>query len=152
MKNSQLIARLEKSWADFQDSFKGLSEEQLLSPGVTGGWSVKDIIAHVSWWEEESLKHLPDILQGIRPQRYSVLYDGIDAFNAMMTEKWRALSLAEVRKQADETHQRLIEYLQSLPEEHFARESSFRRRLRLDTYSHYPIHARAILAWREKTA
>lgn len=152
MKKSQLIARLEKSWTDFQDSFKGLSEEQLLSPGVTGGWSVKDIIAHVSWWEEESLKHLPEILQGIQPQRYSVLYGGIDAFNALMTEKWRVVTLAEVRKRADETHHRLIKYLQSIPEEYFTRESSFRRRLRLDTYSHYPIHTRAILAWREKTA
>ena len=28
--------------------------------------------------------------------------------------------------------------------------ASFRRRLRLDTYSHYPEHARAIRAGREK--
>ena len=30
--------------------------------GVTGSWSVKDIIAHVTTWEEEALKHLPLIL------------------------------------------------------------------------------------------
>jgi hypothetical protein len=30
----------------------------------------------------------------------------------------------------------------------FTRETRFRRRLRLDTYGHYPTHARAIRAWR----
>ena len=45
---------------------------------------------------------------------------------------------------------RLIDYLHSVPEEHFTRETPFRHRLRLDTYSHYPLHARAIREWRER--
>jgi hypothetical protein len=109
------------------------------------------LLAHVSWWEEESLKHLPDILAGKRPQRYSVLYGGIDAFNALMREQKRSLSLEEVRKEAVETHQRLVAYIQSVPEEQIILEKRFQRRLRLDTYSHYPIHARAIRAWREQS-
>jgi hypothetical protein len=118
---------------------------------VTGDWSVKDIIAHVTWWEEEALKHLPHIAQGGRPPRYSEMYGGIDAFNAQMTELKRDLSLFEVLRQLDETHGRLIDYIQSTPEEQFAQETRFRRRLRLDTYSHYPIHTRAIWEWREQT-
>jgi hypothetical protein len=35
-----------------------------------------------------------------------------------------------------------------VPEEQFARETRFRRRLRLDTYRHYLEHARAIREWR----
>jgi len=123
----------------------------MLKPGVTEGWSVKDIISHVSWWEEETLNHLPEIMQGIRPQRYSVLFGGIDAFNAMKTEEWRRLTLAEVRAKAAGTHKELVDYLQGVPEDYFASDTKFRRRLRLDTYSHYPIHTRAILTWRGKT-
>jgi hypothetical protein len=48
----------------------------------------------------------------------------------------------------EETHARLVEYLQKTPEEQFTTETRFRRRLRLDTYSHYPIHTEAIRAWR----
>jgi hypothetical protein len=102
----------------------------------------------VSWWEEEALKHLPHILQGGRPPRYSVVYGGIDAFNAQMTGLKRDLSLSEVRVQMEETHRRLLEYLHSVPEQQFTTETRFRRRLRLDTYGHYPIHTRAIRAWR----
>jgi hypothetical protein len=35
-----------------------------------------------------------------------------------------------------------------VPEDQFIRETRFRRRLRLDTYSHYLMHAEAICSWR----
>ncbi len=149
MKKQQVIGKLEKAWEAFNESYAGLSDDEMVQPGVTGDWSIKDIQAHVSWWEEEALKHLPNILQGKRPPRYSVVYGGIDAFNAQMTELKRNLSLSEVQRQLDETHSRLIEYLQGAPEEQFTADTRFRRRLRLDTYGHYPIHTRAIRAWRE---
>lgn len=152
MNQRELLSKLEKSWAGFKESYSGLTDAQMTQPGVTGDWSVKDILAHVSWWEEEALKHLPHILQGIRPPRYSVLYGGIDAFNAQMTELKRHLSLAEVTRQIEETHDRLLQYLRSVPEDQFISDSRFRRRLRLDTYSHYPIHAQAIREWRKRQA
>ncbi len=151
-KKQQLLNKLEQAWATFKESYAGLTEEQMMEPGATGDWSVKDILAHVSWWEEEALKHLPHILQGGRPPRYSILYGGIDAFNAQMTEEKRGLSLDEVLTQLDETHLRLVEYVQSVPEEQLNSETRFRRRLRLDTYGHYPIHAQAIREWRERSA
>ena len=69
----------------------------MMEPGVTGAWSVRDTLAHVTSWEEEALKHLPLILKGGTPPRYSVHHGGIDAFNARMTEQKRNLSLSEVR-------------------------------------------------------
>jgi hypothetical protein len=146
---SQLLKRLDRAWEALKTSYAGLSDGELVEPGVTGGWSVKDIIAHVTWWEEEALTHLPLILAGGRPPRYSVTYGGIDAFNAQMAERKKLLSLSEVLRQRDDTHRRLIDYIQSVPEDQIARETRFRRRLRLDTYGHYPKHAEAIREWRE---
>ena len=151
MNRQQLLKQLDKAWTAFQASYAGLSDEQLTEPGVTGHWSVKDLIAHVTWWEEEALKHLPLILTGGRPPRYSVQYGGIDAFNAQMTEQKRGLSLSDVLRQMDATHRRLVAYVQNVPEEQFMRETRVRRRLRLDTYSHYPQHAKAIREWRERS-
>ena len=82
-RRQRLLERLDTTWSAFQDSYAGLPEAVLLEPGVTKAWSVKDIIAHVTTWEEEALKHLPDVLEGRRPPRYSVVYGGIDAFNAL---------------------------------------------------------------------
>lgn len=148
MNRSQLLKRLDKAWEAFKDSYAGLSEDELMRPGVTGDWSIRDMIAHVTWWEAEALTHLPLILEGGKPPRYSVTYGGIDAFNAQRTEQNSTLSLAEVLWQQNDTHRRLVEYLLIVPEDQLSQETRFRHRLRLDTYSHYPIHAEAIRNWR----
>jgi hypothetical protein len=152
MDKQQLLKQLDKAWQALKESYAGLPDAQLAEPGVVDNWSVKDILAHVTTWEEEALQHLPSIAKGGRPPRYSVRYGGIDAFNAQMTEQKQRLPLSEVLRQLEETHHRLIAYIERAPEEQFTQETRFRRRLRLDTYSHYPLHTRAIRAWREAQA
>jgi hypothetical protein len=83
----------------FRASYSGLSQAVLLAPGVTKAWSVKAIIAHVTTWEEEALKHLPAILEGRKPPRYSVVYGGIDAY--IGERDWRQ-AIAEQRAQGRE--------------------------------------------------
>jgi hypothetical protein len=150
MKKTQLLGKLEHGWQDFRQSFAGLTESQMLLPGVVGDWSVKDIIAHVTGWEEEALKNLPLISLCVKPPRYADQYGGIDAFNALMTERNRDLPLNGVLHQLEETHRKLVNYLETIPEEMIKIETRFRKRLRLDTYSHYPEHTRAILEWRTR--
>ena len=150
MNKTQLLKQLDKRWAEFNASYAGLSNSQITESGVTGDWSVKDIIAHITWWEEEALKHLPLINEGGRPRTYAAEYGGIDAFNALMTEQKQRLSLPEVLKQRDETHRRLITYIENAPEHQFTSDTRFRRRLRLDTYNHYRKHAKAISEWRDQ--
>lgn len=150
MDRQQLLKRLDRAWTAFKASYAGLSDSQMLEQGVTGKWSVRDIIAHVTSWDEEALKYLPLILRGSRPPRYSVTHGGIDAFNALVTEQRKVLPLSEVLRQLDETHNRLIDLLQTVPDDKFVGESRFRRRLRLDTYSHYPEHTKAIQKWRRQ--
>ncbi len=151
MKKQQVFQKLEQAWTALKESYVGLSDAQLTEPGVMGEWSVKDILAHVTTWEEEALKYLPLIITGGRPPRY-IQYGGIDAFNAQKAEQKRDMALSEVLRQLEETHRRLLDYLHSVPEEHFTRETRFRHRLRLDSYSHYPMHARAIREWQERPA
>ncbi len=148
MDRQQLLRRLDAAWVAFRDSYAGLSQSDILEPGVTKAWSVRDIIAHVTTWEEEAVKHLPAILEGRRPPRYSVTYGGIDAFNALMTTKKAGLSLAEVYRQQEVIHRQVIDAVMRAPDDQLARETRFRRRLRLDTYSHFPGHAEAIRRWR----
>ncbi len=148
MSRSGLLGRLDLRWQDLLASYAGLSDADLLTPGVTGTWSVKDIIAHVTTWEEEALAHLPVVLAGKRPPRYSVTHGGINAFNAQMTAKNRERSLAEVLRRRDDIHNRLVEFVQHVPESECGGDTRFRRRLRLDTYGHYSVHSRAIRAWR----
>jgi hypothetical protein len=152
MNRERLLKRLDSARRDFIASYEGLMEAELLAGGVVGNWSIRDLIVHVTVWEEEALKHLPLILEGKRPPRYSVTYGGIDAFNAQSMLKRSSLPLEAVLEQAEQTHARLLELIDQTPDEHLGTESRFRRRLRLDTYAHYPLHARAIREWLDNRA
>jgi len=149
MDRQRLLTTLDKAWVALRESYVGLSGSRLTEPGVTGAWSVKDSLAHVTTWEGEALTHLPLIIAGGRPPRYA-RYGGIDAFNARMTKEKHDLSLSEVLRQLDDTHRRLVDFVRRTPEGQFTRDTRFRRRLRLDTYSHYPKHAAAIRQWRKR--
>jgi hypothetical protein len=138
------MARIDARWQEFVRSYEELSEEDMALPGVVGDWSVKDLIAHVTTWEEETLKMLPLIAKGLR----TPLYGGVDWFNVESVARKRGLSYDRVSRESTETHQRLISYLEGVPENLFATETRFRRRLRLGTYGHYPEHTRSIQVWR----
>jgi hypothetical protein len=150
MDKQQVLRKIHTAWAAFEASYSGLPDSKLTEPGVVGDWSVKDLLAHLTTWEQEALKYLPVILAGKRPPRYSTQYGGLDAFNALVSEQKQSQSLAEVRAQSAETHRRLLDYLQTAPESQFAQPTPFRHRLRLETYSHYNLHAKMIRAWRER--
>ena len=150
MNKQQFIKKLDSAWSAFESSYAGLPDSKLTQPGVVDAWSVKDLLAHITTWELEALKYLPVILAGSRPPRYSTQYGGLDAFNALMTERKRELPLAEVRRQLAETHAQLVDYVQTAPEDQFALPTPFRHRLRLETTSHYNLHARMILDWRDR--
>ena len=145
----RLLDRLEAAWAALTDSYAGVPDAELVEPGVVDDWSVKDVLAHVTTWEQEALRHLPLIIAGGTPPRYAA-QGGIDAFNARATQAGRRLSLAEVLRRRDETHARLLEFIRSQPEGTFAGQTRARRRLRLDTWGHYPEHTAAIKAWRAR--
>jgi len=144
------LQRLEKAWRNFQESYAGLADAQLIVPGVSGDWSVRDILAHVTTCEQEALRQLPTILKGGKPPRYSQTHGGINAFNRITTEHKRSLTLEEVRQESEDIHRHLVEFIASVPEQQFRTETPFRHRLRLDTYSHYAKHAEAIQRWRKQ--
>jgi hypothetical protein len=144
----RILRRLDQAWAAFRQSYAGLSDAELSEPRAVGEWSVKDILAHVTTWEVEALRYLPLIAEGGRPPRYT-RYGGIDAFNAQTTERKRGLSLPDVLRELDDTHDRLVDLVQTAPAGLLEGSTRFRRRLRLDTYGHYPQHAQAIRRWRE---
>ncbi len=152
MKKQQVIDQIEQGFQAFKDASAGLTDAQMLEPGVSGNWSVRDILAHVNGWEEEALKYLPVILKGGQSPRYSQLYGGIDAFNAQMTDLRKNLSLAEVRDRLERTHRQLIEFIEEVDEQQFKAETRFRRRLKWDTFAHYPEHEKAIREWCKKQA
>ncbi len=147
MKKERLLFKINTDWKLFTESFEVLTDNQLMRKGVVGQWSVRDLFAHVSTWEEEAIKVVSLIIAekpipGYKP------YGGIDKFNAREQERKRDLSLEQLQYELASTHQRLLEQLRLIPESVYLTNKSLVRRLRYDTYGHYKEHAAQITGWR----
>ena len=145
--SSQLLAKLNRDWQEFLDSIEGLPDSALSEAGVVGTWSVRDIMGHVTTWEEEALNRLPIVLAHETEPGYSSL-GGIDAFNAQKVTEKRGQALDQVRRDLTATHQVLLSRVIDIPDN--AVDVEFERRFGEDTWDHYREHAEQIRAWRSK--
>lgn len=51
MDKTELLEALEDGRQEMIDLIEGLPDEVLIEPGVVGDWSIKDILAHLTFWE-----------------------------------------------------------------------------------------------------
>ena len=125
----EAISILEEGNARLHELLDGVSEEHLSREASIGGgeWSAKDLIAHLATWEELALRSLAEWRRGEVPWVESD--DGpfrrsgterVDAFNARAVAENRGLSLEEVRRNSEETHQRLVAEITALSDEEWS--------------------------------
>lgn len=67
MTKSELLAALDASRQNLLAALEGLSEADLVEPGVIDGWTPKDLLSHLTAWEAELVKMLAQARQGRRP-------------------------------------------------------------------------------------
>ena len=65
MTADELLARASHERAELAQLWRGLSDEQMTSrPGPQANWSVKDVIAHITWWEGSMVNWVSRALSG----------------------------------------------------------------------------------------
>lgn len=133
----RVMRDLDKAWRAFIDSTKGIPESLMSEPGVSGDWSVKDILAHLAAWDRMTVRVVMEILRD-DPPSWPVQLQRFDDLNY---EADKGLSVTEARNRALSAHKALVEMLDGKAE---VRADW----IRTATYAHYPEHAEEILAWR----
>ncbi len=80
----QLIEELSASHSAWEALLGQVGEDRLELPGVVGEWSVKDLVAHITAWEQRILAWLEAIHNGTWPQPpewpVNLNEDGINAW------------------------------------------------------------------------
>ncbi len=150
-----LIQTLRAERKQWQTLLTHVSEERMVQPGVAGEWSVKDIIAHVMWYERETV--------GVLQQRAFVgspLWNvSLEERNAAMVAESRTYSLKEIQTQAQQVLEQLIQAIQELSEADLNNASSLRdippklhdwlpwQVIASNSYEHYQQHIPSLQAW-----
>ena len=53
MKQQELLSAVQNDWAAWQDVLAQVGEQRMTESGASGAWSVKDIVAHITFFENE---------------------------------------------------------------------------------------------------
>ena len=149
MEKSDLIRRVESARRGWDELLGQVDDELALRPGAEGELSVKDLVAHVTWYEREVVKMLRT-----RTMDGSDLWAlGPDERNAAIHREVRGMSLADVRAESAMVFAALMEQLRLLPDEAYHDAARFTdmppdwvpwKLIAGNTIWHYPDHTGSI--------
>jgi hypothetical protein len=148
----QLIATIQNGWVTWVSIIKQIDSAKLALPGVAGHWSVKDIIAHVTWYEREMIGLVKaHALVG------SELWNlPTDERNAAIYEEIRDQPLEQVLEQSAQVHQQLLELLPILSDADLTNPGNFPHMppdwqpqdiIAQNTHEHYQQHIPDLEQW-----
>ncbi len=154
----QLIAAMRAARSDWDALLAQVGQSRWEEPGVEGDWSIKDLIAHLTYFENWTAEVIGAIERG-EPLPASP-YPGLDVDqeNALIYQRYHARPLAEVVHESQAAFLRSLEAVQRLRDEDLysadftgAEWVAFDL-IEGDTFGHYREHTLNVRTWLAHTA
>jgi hypothetical protein len=129
-------------------------------PGVEGEWSVKQLVAHLTWYERAIVEGAQQAMSTGTFTRRRPEGVGMDEMNARIAEEARTRSVNDVLAEADAVFGQLLGLIAAVPQDML----NDPRRLGLpedmvpwmgvanNSYAHYREHEPALRAWVEQVS
>jgi len=138
----------------FVAAWEGLPEEALeRRPGPNPDWSVKDLLAHICWWESFALSRITILAAG---EKLHLLSD-FDALNQQVFEQFRQMPFAQVELMFKANQPQIEVLIEALSFEEWTDENrpNFKGQQLMfmlggNTFGHYFEHLDDLLAYREQ--
>jgi len=130
-----------------------LSVAQINQPGAVGAWSVKDVLAHIAFWECYAVNIIRDALRGETP--VLVAEDDTERNNASVVAQYYQRSLSAVIADWQQAREDLIEQLEQLTDDDLNDPDRFPwsdgrtllDRIAGNSYDHEQEHIEQIRVW-----
>jgi len=140
-KKSQLLSLIQTEHAQLETLLNSLSEEQMLRTDVIGSWSVKDVLAHMTWWEQAMISEIlynVELDPGLNGEPWST-----ERANELMVEAKRNTPLSEILAEFHDSYRQLLQMVEGLTEDDLADEELYTH-LANNTGNHYAEHRQMI--------
>ncbi len=159
MKRDDAINQLRAARKTLQDQLQGLTEAELEKPKAIGPWSIKDLLAHMAAWDEETLRIIQAFSFQAEPQYSYTISDRNDfaVWNQEQIEQRRSLTLAQVLSEFEAARRDLIQAVEGVTDQVLARgkmtpwnKPKTGIELLQDEAEHDLEHARELMSYRKK--
>ncbi len=162
--NKQLfLKRMREERENWDGLLAQVPPDRMEQPAINNGWSIKDTVAHILYYERWLLGWLEAAVRGkVTLATHRDLLD-VDSRNAIVLEENRRLPLDEVLDESRRVHERLYQVVATLPEQDLLEPQRFARYVEPfwgkaiplweaiagDSYRHYREHAATVRSWLE---
>lgn len=160
MDKARLIEQIRAARQRLEEVVASFSPDQMTRPGLSGGWSVKDILAHVAAWEGRMVGWLETALQGETPQLLppGMTWADLDLWNEQTYREHRNRALDDVQAGFAASYPRALQSVEAMPEDDLIDPDRFAwleghplwRLVAANTFEHYAEHEEALRIWREE--
>ncbi len=154
---AELLAAITSGYNAFEKLLSPLTQEQLLTPGVNGTWSIKDNIAHLAVWHKRALSFLQAAARKSTPDQLPEAIDetGLDQANEQFYQENKDRPLNEVLQAFRTSYIEVVGAVQALSEQELFDSGRFvwMKGVPLwhivggNTFGHYQEHSEIIEAW-----
>ena len=157
---TSILNKMSISYAALEEILTSLDKTQYFTEGVIPGWSIKDILAHITSWHHRLLMWLDAAVRNEEPTISGPdNVEEMDALNAQFYQENKSLPLDEVLSDFRTTHQHIMDIVQAMPEEDLISPHRFAwskgeplwQVIAGDTYEHYQEHIEQIQEWLVKS-
>lgn len=116
---TQLLADIKSEHQRLENYLELLKDDEMLTAGVVGSWSVKDLLAHLTAWEQLFLSWYRAGLTNasVRPSPVGMGRTAIDEINQRVYADNRDKPLAQVLEDFRQSYQQTLAEVESIPEE-----------------------------------
>ncbi len=115
----EALAVLNATREELRRAINGLTPDQMTSPAVDG-WSVKDMLTHISSWDELMAHDFRRLARGHQPALMHFSPDKTDEWNNATMSMRLKLPLDQVLAEVESSRNELITTLDALPDSAFA--------------------------------
>lgn len=154
MNREELLERIRGGRGELEAVLATIDDDGMADAGLPGGWSVKDLLAHIGWWERRIVNAYETLRRSEVPDSVSDA-ESLDELNAHVFDTHRDWPLAQVRQEEAEAYRALLEVAEKAPEGDLFDQDRFawtegRAFFELvcdNSWGHYEEHVPDVKAW-----
>jgi len=155
MNKAELLEQMRLGRQRLDAALARVDDDRWLTPELPGRWSIKDLLAHLGWWEEWIATIYATLLRGENPYAHHLDQKAVDDLNAQALAKYHDQPLAEVRRQEESAYRNLLSVVENAPEEDLFDPHRFAwlqgellaEWIINNAYGHYDEHLADVLRW-----
>lgn len=147
MDRKELLNNIRDGRRELQNALNQFDKRQLSEPLLANGWSIKDLIAHIGFWENRMVK-LYNILQNGDVPEDPIDSLDLDELNARVYDDNQLVPLGIVQINELEAYEKLLDIAETAPEDDlfdphrfaWTEGEPFYNWIEANTYGHYADH------------